>query len=476
PRYSAVVRALPVWYTSEVTSERQGSRGSGDGSMGDEQQADEQRDQAQASADEAPVLQWGDPISLERQAELQRRLDAWATEQDHGARRGPFSGGMQNSGRISLTGADVFWLAERVRREAGTFTVPGLHLEGANLHWAHLEGAELTGAHLEGAVLTEADLQSSVLIGTQLQGALLLGARLERAILRGAYLEGANLREAQLQAADLTGAQLEGADLRGAQLQGTDLTEAQLERAILTGAQLQGANLGGASFDKASRLNGAHLHGVLLDQVILDNTNLAVVEWGEVRRLGDERLAKEGSTSARVKSSDSAWRAGAYRSAARAYRSLSVALRAQGLAAHATRFHYRAELMDRYALHYEMRKRLFTRRVYTVLPLFLRWLGSWGLGTFAGYGDYVGRLFLTYAVVVASFTLAMFVAGQQTLSPDHVRDALVLSVTSFHGRGLQPPGLPLSDAIATLAGAEAVFGLLIEGIFIAAFTRRVTGN
>ncbi|HEX4621882.1 MAG TPA: pentapeptide repeat-containing protein [Myxococcaceae bacterium] len=378
--------------------------------MGDEQQADEQRDQAQPPADEEPVLQWGDPISLERQAELQRRLDAWATEQDHGARRGPFSGGMQNSGRISLTGADVFWLTERVRREAGTFTVPGLHLEGANLHWAHLEGAELTGAHLEGAVLTQADLQSSVLIGTQLQGALLLGARLERAILRGAYLEGANLREAQLQAADLTGAQLEGADLRGAQLQGTDLTEAQLERAILTdaqlerailtgaqlerailtGAQLQGANLGGASFDKASRLNGAHLHGVLLDQVILDNTNLAVVEWGEVRRLGDERLAKDGSTPARVKSSDSAWRAGAYRSAARAYRSLSVALRAQGLAAHATRFHYRAELMDRYALHQELRERLFTRRVYTVPPLFLRWLGSWGLGTFAGYGDYVG--------------------------------------------------------------------------------------
>lgn len=42
--------------------------------------------------------------------------------------------------------------------------------------------------------------------------------------------------------------------------------------------------------------------------------------------------------------------------------------------------------------------------------------------------------------------------------------------------GVQPPGLHLSDTLATLAGLEAVFGLLIEGLFIAAFTRRVTGG
>lgn len=236
---------------------------------------------------------------------------------------------------------------------------------------------------------------------------------------------------------------------------------------------MERADLREASFDKASRLNSAHLGGVSLDQVIFDNTNLSVVEWGEVQTLGDERVAK-------MSKRKFVERVAGYRSAARAYRSLAVALRAQGISSHATRFHYRAELMDRYALLYETGARLFSRRFYAAPLLFLRWLSSWGLGTFAGYGDYVGRLFLTYAVVVGAFAAAMFVAGQQGVTPDHVRDALVLSVTSFHGRGVQPPGLPLTgtigDTLATLSAAEAVFGLLIEGIFIAAFTRRVTGS
>ena len=53
---------------------------------------------------------------------------------------------------------------------------------------------------------------------------------------------------------------------------------------------------------------------------------------------------------------------------------------------------------------------------------------------------------------------------------------LAYPVTSFHGRGVQPPGLHLNDVLAALSGVEAVFGLLIEGLFIAVFTRRVTGG
>ncbi len=86
-----------------------------------------------------------------------------------------------------------------------------------------------------------------------------------------------------------------------------------------------------------------------------------------------------------------------------------------------------------------------------------------------------------YAVVVGSFALAMLLAAvqvkaDQPLSPATLQDVLALSVTSFPGRGVQPPGLYLDDTLATLAGAEAVFGLLIEGLFINAFTRRVTGG
>ena len=165
-----------------------------------------------------------------------------------------------------------------------------------------------------------------------------------------------------------------------------------------------------------------------------------------------------------------------YREAAGAYRSLSVALRNQGLGTDATRFHFRFELMERKSLFWQMLARLFSRRFYTAPGYFGRWLFSWLLGTFAGYGDRLGRLFLTYLVVVSAFAGLMFLVAGRPPEFDSIRDVFVLSITSFHGRGIQPPGLHLNDALATLTAIEAFFGLAIEGIFIAAFTRRVTGN
>jgi hypothetical protein len=48
---------------------------------------------------------------------------------------------------------------------------------------------------------------------------------------------------------------------------------------------------------------------------------------------------------------------------------------------------------------------------------------------------------------------------------------LVLSISSFHGRGLFPNGLRLGDPIAILAAVEAIIGLRIEITFIATFTQ-----
>ncbi len=48
----------------------------------------------------------------------------------------------------------------------------------------------------------------------------------------------------------------------------------------------------------------------------------------------------------------------------------------------------------------------------------------------------------------------------------------MFSVTSFHGRGFFPGGLPLDDPVTVLAALEAVIGLLIEISFIATFTQR----
>jgi hypothetical protein len=106
---------------------------------------------------EAVGKRWGDPISDKREAELQGILNAWkAPRADHGDKKGPFAGAGGPSG-VPLTGADVFWLAERVREEGGH--VPDLHLEEAWLVEAHLEGATLWSAHLEEATLGQARLE-----------------------------------------------------------------------------------------------------------------------------------------------------------------------------------------------------------------------------------------------------------------------------------------------------------------------------
>jgi hypothetical protein len=55
-------------------------------------------------------------------------------------------------------------------------------------------------------------------------------------------------------------------------------------------------------------------------------------------------------------------------------------------------------------------------------------------------------------------------------------EALVLSVSSFHGRGFFLQNVTLGNPYARVAAAEAVLGLLIEISFIATFTQRFFGR
>jgi hypothetical protein len=57
-----------------------------------------------------------------------------------------------------------------------------------------------------------------------------------------------------------------------------------------------------------------------------------------------------------------------------------------------------------------------------------------------------------------------------------VAEALILSVSSFHGRGFFQPLQSLGDPVAALASIEAVVGLFIEISFIATFTQRFFGS
>ena len=111
-----------------------------------------------------------------------------------------------------------------------------------------------------------------------------------------------------------------------------------------------------------------------------------------------------------------------------------------------------------------------------------RYLFSWLLALLAGYGYRPGRTLFWYLVTIIGFTLAYLKATTgwipfglphpSTFAPLTWYEALILSVSSFHGRGFFQPVQSLGDPIAALAAIEAVIGLVIEISFIATFTQR----
>ena len=382
---------------------------------------------------EAVGMRWGDPISPERQAELQEYLDRWQDETDHGKRKGPFD-------VTELTGADAYWLAAQAGQD-DLGGVPNLHLEGAVLWEAHLEGATLWEAHLEDAHLDWAHLEDAHLDWAHLEGA----------ILDGAHLEGAMLPEAHLERANLNGAYLEGTILDGAHLEG----------AILDGAHLEGANLTTTWFDKASRLNNAILTGVSLDQISFDNTNLTVVDWSLVEILGDEQTArtrndKDGELKNR------ATRVNEYKSAVRANRVLAVALQAQGISEDASRFAYHAQILQREVYR---RQRKVGAYLFSLL-----------IAALAGYGYKLGRILIAYGFSLAVFAAAYFTAGQW-FGATHLTwyQAILVSLTAIHGRVFFE-SFGLNSIQSWIAAVESVVGIVIEGVFVAMLIQRFFGR
>ena len=201
-----------------------------------------------------------------------------------------------------------------------------IHLEGADLYNAHLEGADLYNAHLEGARLRS--------------------AYLEKARLFSAHLGEADLSSAHLEGADLGAAHLEGAHLDEAFLKGAELVAAHLEGVLLAFAHLEGADLSGVFFDRETNLEGLLLSNnenvtASLSDILWGDVNVALVDWSTISTLGDENEAKDNKS------------AYGYGQAERAYRQLSVVLRNQGLNEDASRFAYRAQLMQRKVFWYK---------------------------------------------------------------------------------------------------------------------------
>jgi hypothetical protein len=336
-----------------------------------------------------PSDAYGQPISEERQAELQGYLDRWQAEADHGERQGPFDHGPYMKG-VWLTGADVSWLAEQSGYN-NFGQVPILHLEGALLNQAHLEGAFLGEAHLERASLYK--------------------AHLERARFHQAHLEGASLTLAHFD---------EDTELAGAYL-GPGRVGDWLDRLLFR--------------NRNAALGDIKWHGA----------DLTAIPWERLRRLGEEHgLGYQGL-------------------AVRAYRQVATQLRAQGMAEVADRFAYRAQLRQRGVLLYSFQ-----------LP---QYLFSWVLALLAGYGYRPGRTLFWYLVTIAGFAFMYMQATHgwipfglpqpSKLAPLPWYEALILSVSSFHGRGFFQPLQSLGDPVAALAAIEAVIGLFIDTRYIA---------
>ncbi|HLY31799.1 MAG TPA: pentapeptide repeat-containing protein, partial [Ktedonobacterales bacterium] len=361
-------------------------------------------------------IKWGDLIDDDRR----RKLEGY----EQGAR--PEGYGPYAVPGEPLTGADVFWLAacalverERITPDEAmnrldqakkdsllrvSLNLSNLDLRGARLSGAHLEGAVLGHAqfqgatmgavNLRGAYLGEATLDDAFLDRADMTGANLRGASLKRVSLRWAtldtaYLEDALLHDTILQSASLVDARLikaqlirvdareatlDGANFIRASLEDVYFYEASLARALFTDAKLTRCDFRRATLDSQTRLNKATLNTPSLEQTRLNDTNLAVVDWADIKQLGDEIEARESKKRVYVYGGETyrdrnerrkgegapeaipervrqgvrirkfgerksqKQRADDYLAAARAYRALSVALNNQGLSRDAARF------------------------------------------------------------------------------------------------------------------------------------------
>ncbi len=326
---------------------------------------------------------------------------------------------------------------------------------------------------------------------------------MEDAELSEVDLTEAALVQAHFERANLTRAKLSGADLSEAHLEGADLTNAHLGARKTTRGIVPPANLQEASLDASCRLRGIELGtrtegSVLLADVRWNGANLSLIDWRQVRRVGEERQrismreAKETIESAlpflsrEWQAKGSLWlrilhtvvrglfllglpsimfemRVEERSAAVRASRQLAVVLRAQGLNEVADRFAYRAHVLQRQVLRLQGR--------------FLPYFGSLLLGVVSGYGYKPMRSVITYLVVILSFAIVYYLIGHASgVIPGPV-DAVVFSLTSFHGRGFFPSEkVSLHSPVIVIAATEAVIGLLIEISFIATFTQRFFGR
>ena len=396
-------------------------------------------------------------ISEGRQAELAQRLQ----------RTPDVTQGLYPFSNMKLSRADIEWLLARQnvsRNDGEQQRQEGLDLRGADLRHRDLRNLPLAG--LIGEITPHEWLKHHDL--TEEQRAMAI-VHLEDANLRGAHLERSRLGWARLDKADLRHTHLEDASLVGAHLEGANLGNAHLERANFSGAHLKGAYLWKTHLEDVN-LRSAYLDGAFLGDLLLANNehvgprlvdvrwgdvNLAIINWSQIYILGDESEISKKQKSHQVQKKHLLYQ---YEEAVRANRQLAIALVAHGLAEDASRFAYRAQCLQRDVLRLQKKAG--------------QYFFSWLLDILAGYGYRPGRCLTIYLLVIILFATAYAALGRGFLPHLSPLAAIVLSLSSFHGRGFFPSAIPLDSPLSLLAAIEAVVGLLVEIAFITTFTQR----
>jgi uncharacterized protein YjbI with pentapeptide repeats len=404
---------------------------------------------------------------------------------------------------VQLTRADIEWLLATHEQGRGPIdwndpsqrTREGLDLRGADLRCVNLRGLPL--ACLRGGLTQEEWVATTPeqrgLAGIHLEHADASEVHLEGAILRGAFLQNASLRLAHMEKAVLFNAHLEQAYLRSVHLDGANMMYANLEGTYLRKARLTGADLRNAYFDSATTLEKVTLSDkqwgcVRLADIHWNDCNLSLINWRRISPLGDEAMARVLSTRADSKGSDKEKRRhlDMYRGAVRANRQLANAMRSQGMSDEAIPFAYHALILQRALLwryllwgtsiffeeesaHTGIRR--WVHALWGRIHAGASYLFSWFLDILAGYGYKPERSLGLYLFTVLGFAGLYLLTGGLSL-----REALVFSITSFHGRGFLPGPFLLASPETALAACEAVIGLFIEISFVATFTQRFFGR
>ncbi len=404
-----------------------------------------------------PIAQFAPTMpSLSRQNELDN-----AYQHNMGAGKPPYSD------VIIRTRGELEWIIQR-RGWTGKEDFPEKGTEQIDFRSINCTGVNLSSTkdtllRIRGACFTEANLDGVNFSGSEVTWADFSGATMKRALLRETNFSATNFTSTNLESSDLFSAILNGANFTQANLANVNLQQARINQDtcfLYTTTTL--TKVAEMRWNNAPMNLSGWLYESGYDPL---DVKFPVPSTSKILRKDKWRLGDQDELYFRSLSSGKR-RAHALRQVSRAYAALAATLRNQNYSTASSEYRLRALQLERRALQAE--GAILSRALLKMLDMI------------SGHGEKPGRILLSYLFIVVGFLLLYLGIDTQweytriISNPSQILDALVYSLTSFHGRGFFPGGSTLTahDPQIVLAAIEAVVGLFIEITLIATITRR----